>query len=214
PVSCVAMSSTNELRFEAGACLRLAVPLIIGQIGLVGLEVTDIVMVGHLNGLALAAVGLGASLAVPLMIFFMGVCMAVSPIVAFHVGARETGRIAPYMAQTLWLALLLGVGWWLLYQFVAPWLIGLVEAESAFEQLAVGYIRAMAWGAPGACVMFVLRFMFEGMGRARPVMLVGLAGLVINALANYVFIYGLFGVPAMGAVGAGWGTTVTFWLMA
>src|SRR5699024_10767129 len=103
------MNPNNELRFEVGACLRLALPLIIGQIGLVGLEVTDIVMAGHLHGLALAAVGLGASLAVPLMIFFMGVCMAVSPIVAFHVGARETEHIAPYMGQTLWLALLLGV---------------------------------------------------------------------------------------------------------
>lgn len=62
--------------------------------------------------------------------------------------------------------------------------------------------------------MFVVRFMFEGMGRARPVMLVGLAGLLINLLADYVFMYGPLGLPALGAVGAGWGTTVTFWLMA
>lgn len=62
--------------------------------------------------------------------------------------------------------------------------------------------------------MFVVRFMFEGMGRARPVMLIGLAGLFINMAANAVFMYGLFGLPALGAVGAGWGTTVTFWLMA
>src|SRR5699024_6293843 len=202
PAMCAAMPPANDLRFEIGACLRLALPLIIGQIGLVGLEVTDIVMAGHLHGVALAAVGLGASLAVPLMIFFMGVCMAVSPIVAFYVGARDNARIAPYLVQTLWLALLLGVCWWLLYQFVAPLLLALVAAQSTFETLAVGYIRAMSWGAPGACVMFVVRFMFEGMGRARPVMLVGLAGLLINALANYLFMYGVFGLPAMGAVGA------------
>lgn len=178
-----------------------------------GMEATDIVMVGHLSGIALAAVGLGVSLAMPIMIFFMGTCMAVSPIVAFHVGARETDRIAPYMAQTLWLALLLGVVWWIVYQS-APWIFGLLGVEANLQQLAGEYVQAMAWGAPGACLMFMLRFMFEGMGRARPVMLVGLFALLVNALANYVFIYGALGLPAMGAVGAGWGTAVTFWIMA
>lgn len=206
-------TAVSSFRAEAGACLRLAVPLILGQLGLVGMEAADVIMAGHLGGLELAAVGLGVSLAMPVMMFFMGTCMAVSPMVAFHVGAREQHRIAPYMAQTLWLALLLGVLWWVVYQ-AAPWVIGWLHVTPELGRLAVGYVRAMAWGAPGACVMFVLRFMFEGMGRTRPVMLVGLAGLVINVLANYVFMYGALGVPAMGAVGAGWSTALALWLMA
>lgn len=207
------MSPCERWRIEVGGCLRLAVPLIVGQVGLIGMEVADIAMAGHLGGLALAAVGLGVSLAMPVMIFFMGVCMAVSPIVAYHVGARETEKIAPYMAQTLWLAGLLGIAWWLLYQ-TAPWIIGWLNVEPDLQRLAVDYVKAMAWGAPGGCLMFVLRFMFEGMGRARPVMVVGLLGLVINVAANYVFMYGMFGIPAMGAVGAGYGTALTLWAMA
>src|SRR5699024_5006666 len=75
-------------------------------------------------------------------------------------------------------------------------------------------VKAMAWGAPGACLMFMLRFMFEGMGRTGPVMLIGLLGLLANIPANYVFMYGALGLPALGAVGAGYGTAVALWLMA
>ncbi|HLQ86369.1 MAG TPA: MATE family efflux transporter [Salinisphaeraceae bacterium] len=206
-------SGWQKWRREAGACLRLALPLILGQLGLVGMEAADVVMAGHLGGLALAAVGLGVSLAVPIMLLFMGICMAVSPMVAFHVGAREQHRIAPYVAQTLWLALALGVLWWLLYQ-AAPWLLGLLDIAPQLSHTAAGYVKAMAWGAPGACLMFMLRFMFEGMGRTGPVMLIGLLGLLANIPANYVFMYGALGLPALGAVGAGYGTAVALWLMA
>ncbi len=202
-----------RLRREAGACLRLAGPLILAQLAMVGMEVADVVMAGRLGALALSAVALGASLSMPVLLFFMGVCMAVSPMVAFHVGAGTRHRIAPYMAQSLWLALALGVLWWALYR-AAPWMIGVVNVEPELERLAVGYVQAMSWGAPGACLMFVLRFMFEGLGRTRPVMAVGFFGLAVNIAANYVLMYGALGLPALGAIGTGWATTLSLWLMA
>lgn len=206
-------TTAQRWRHEAGACLRLAVPLIVGQLSLIGMEVTDVVMAGHIGGHALAAVGLGVSLVMPMTMLFMGTCMAVSPMVAFFVGGGERERIAPYMVQTLWLALLLGGLWWLSY-LAAPWVFALLGVAPELQQLAAAYVYACAWGTVGASLMFVLRFMFEGMGLTRPVMLVGLVGLVTNAAANYVFMYGMLGMPAMGAVGAGWGTAVAFWSMA
>lgn len=207
------LAPARHWRHEAGACLRLAMPLIIGQLSLIGMEVTDVVMAGHLSGRALAAVGLGVSLIMPVTVLFMGVCMAVSPMVAFFVGGNERARIAPYMAQTLWLGLVLGMVWWLFY-LAAPMLFMLLDVPTDLRALASGYVRASAWGAIGACLMFILRFMFEGMGRTGPVMLVGIVGLLANALGNYVFMYGMSVVPALGAVGAGWGTALAFWAMA
>ncbi len=207
------LSLAGRWRREAGACLRLAGPLILAQLAMIGMEVADVIMAGRLGALALSAVALGVSLSMPVLLFFMGVCMAVSPMVAFHVGAGARQHIAPYVAQSLWLALALGVVWWALYR-AAPWMVGVVNVEPELERLAVGYLQAMAWGAPGACLMFVLRFMFEGMGRTRPVMVVGFFGLVVNIAANYVLMYGAFGLPELGAVGTGWATALTLWLMA
>lgn len=200
-------------RAEARACLGLAAPLILAQMAGVGMGVTDTIMAGRLGPLSLAAVGLGFSLWMPVFLFFMGVCMAVSPMVAHFAGAGARRRIAPYVAQSLWLALALGVVWWALYR-AAPWVVGLVNVDPALQRICVGYLQAMAWGAPGACLLFVLRFMFEGMSEARPVMFVGFFGLLVNAVMDYALMYGALGLPELGAVGTGWATASTLWLMA
>ena len=79
--------------------------------------------------------------------------------------------------------------------------------------LAEGYLSAMSWGVVGCYWYHCLRQMNEGLGRTIPIMLVMGTSLPINIGLNYVFMYGAFGFPSLGAVGAGLGSGITFWLM-
>ncbi|MGH8168485.1 MAG: MATE family efflux transporter, partial [Woeseiaceae bacterium] len=63
------------------------------------------------------------------------------------------------------------------------------------------------------CAFLALRFTTEGIGYTRPIMYTSLFALVCNVFLNYVFIYGRFGAPAMGAVGCGVASAITMWLM-
>ena len=80
--------------------------------------------------------------------------------------------------------------------------------------LGANYLKAIAWGLPAIAVFQVLRCMCEGLNHARPILLISLAGLLLNIPLNYVLIYGEFGFPKLGAVGCGYATAMSFWFMA
>ncbi len=198
---------------EAIACVALAGPLILAQIAFVGLSVTDTLMAGRLSAKDLAAVALGSALWMPTYLFFMGVCMAVSPIVAHLAGTTARERIGAYIRQVLCLAAALSIVWWWLLHY-ADMIVWWLDISPAIQDLSLAYLHALAWGTPGACMFFVFRFLNEGLGRPRPVLATALLALILNAGANYVLMYGAFGAPRLGAEGCGWATALTFWSIA
>ncbi len=202
-----------RLQREAITCAALAGPLILAQIAFVGLSVTDTLMAGRLSARDLAAVALGSALWMPTYLFFMGVCMAVSPIVAQLTGAKARERIGPYIRQALCLAAALSIVWWWLLRGTDLIVLRL-DVSPAIQDLSLAYLHALAWGTPGACMFFVFRFLSEGLGRPRPVLTIALLALILNAGANYVLMYGTFGAPRLGAEGCGWATALTLWSMA
>ena len=98
----------DALRQELAALWQLAWPLLIGQLATVGMAVADVAMSGHASAQDLAGVSLGASLWVIVVVTLMGVMMAVNPLVAHHVGAREFTLVPHLVRQGMWKAL--GVG--------------------------------------------------------------------------------------------------------
>ena len=98
------------------------------------------------------------------------------------------------------------------YMFVEPALT-LLEVDSEFRHTTVAYVHAIMLGAPAICVFLALRFTTEGIGHTRPIMYTSLFALACNVFLNYVFIYGHFGAPALGAVGCGVASAITMWLM-
>lgn len=204
-----------NFRTEAVACLRLAGPLILAQLSFVGMTLTDTILAGWLGGEALSAVAIGWNLWTPFFLFFLGICAAVSPIVAQQVGSRtEPALTGGYLRRALSLALLLSLLWWALLNLSAPAIVRLLGVTPETAALSLDYLRALSWGAPGACIFFVLRSANEGMGYSRPVMVCGLLGLVANALLVYALMFGAWGLPALGVAGAGYGTAMVMWLMA
>ena len=135
----------------------------------------------------------------------------VGAVVVGSLGLSE--RLAPVLGFVVTLGVVLGLAVLaVVYTFVEP-LLAFIGVDSGFRGIAVDYVRAIMFGMPAICVFLALRFTTEGIGFTKPMMYLSLFALVCNVFLNWVFIYGHFGAPAMGAVGCGVASAITMWLM-
>jgi MATE family multidrug resistance protein len=209
------MSFSPALRAEAAATLRLALPLIAAQLIFMGFGVVDTIMAGRLGEQALAAIGVGFNIWMPIFVMFMGVCMAVSPIIAQRVGAgRAPETIGDFLRQALLVAMALGVVWILLIVAIARPLVAQLGLSVEAAQLAVNYLYVESGSAIFFCLCFTQRFAIEGLGDTRPVLVTGLTGFTVKLLVNAALVFGYFGAPRLGVVGAAWGTVAASVVMA
>jgi len=206
---------TPAFRTEARENLELALPLIGAQIAAVGMGTVDTIFAGRLGPQALAAVAVGVNINVLFLVFFMGLLMACSPIVAQMVGAkRPTAEIGGFMRRARRFALVCGVLWALLLNLVAePVLSGLNLAPETTRQ-AIVFERWLSASGIGTSLWFCLRFSAEGVGQVKPIVRAGLTGLAANIVMDWLFVFGNFGVPKLGVLGFGLATTVSSALMA
>jgi multidrug resistance protein, MATE family len=191
---------------EVRALVRLAWPVVLGQLGFTLLGIVDVAMVGRLGELELAALAAGHLWTFGVLIPGMALMLGLDPIFTQAHGANEPRA----MGRTLWRAMLLVV------LCSVPIIVGHIYAEEGLRLLqqpeealdiAAGYSRALAWSVPGILVFQALRQYLLAMGRMMLPTLAVLAANVLNIGLNYALIEGRFGFPAMGAVGCGWATT-------
>ncbi|MSP67815.1 MAG: MATE family efflux transporter [Alphaproteobacteria bacterium] len=202
------------LRDHVRSTLALAWPVVLSRSGVLFLVVVDTAMTGHAGGDELAYLAIGVTPQFPLLLAGVGLLMGTMILTAQAAGAgslRECGAvwrlgIAHALAYGLVLATLL---WFAGQPFLR--LVG-----QAPELVAGGgaVVRAFALGLP-AILLFVATALFlEGIGRPRPAMLIMIGANVLNALLNWVMIYGNLGATALGAEGAMLATTIVRWLAA
>ncbi len=202
----------NPWREEVRRTLRLAAPLVLGQLTSVLMTFVDTVMSGRLSAEALASVAAGAAVWHTVMLFGLGVLLAVPPSVAALDGAGRRSEIGPVVRQALWIAAGLTLLTVAVVALARP-LLDVMEIETALHDTILGYLRALLWGAPAMYAFLALRFLAEGMGISRPVMYFGFLGLGVNVVANWSLIYGKLGMPALGAVGCGYATSIVWWVI-
>ena len=193
--------------------LRLAGPLIINNLAIAGMQFADTVMAGRLGAESLAAVAVGGSIWFMGFVLALGTLMAISPIAARHYGAGNPELIGRYTRQGIYLGI--GIGSVLIvmaYWTVEP-LLEIIGIDPGFRGLTAGYVLAIVPGAPAIFTFLALRFTTEGIGATKPIMYASIFSLVCNVFLNYVFMFGHFGAPAMGAVGCGVASAITMWLI-
>jgi len=197
--------------YEIRRTLLLAGPLIIGQLTSFGMNFVDTIMAGRLGRVDLGAIAIGSSVWAAGLLFVLGVLMSVSPAVSQLDGAGRRLQAGEMTRQALWIALAISV-LLALGARNAGWVMTALEVEPSVAALALGYLKAMSWGAPALTMMFVLRFFSEGAGYTRPTMYIGILGILFNVPLNYILMFGKLGFEPMGAVGCGWATALVFWL--
>lgn len=207
------LTSERNWRGETAALFRIAGPLIVNNLAIAGMQFADAVMAGRLGAASLAAVAVGGSIWFLGFTLFLGLMMAISPIAARYFGAGELAMIGRYTRQGLWLAAALGAILILFAQTLAEPALELLRIDSEFRGVTLDYVKAIMFGAPAICAFLAFRFTTEGIGHTRPIMYTSLFALVCNVFLNYVFMFGHFGAPALGAVGCGVASAVTMWLI-
>jgi multidrug resistance protein, MATE family len=209
----MARRNNRLLAHELRGLLLLAGPLIVNQLGQVGMHTADTIMVGPLGAASLAAVGLGSALHHFALLLTTGIVMGMTPLVSQAFGAADTARCRAILVQGSWLALILSIPV-MLYCVAGRELSLLLGQDAAVASLTGGYMRALALSIPPALLFVAVRQYLEGMGHATAPMVVTFMGLAINIAANRVLIYGVEGwVTGMGVVGSGWATTIVRWFM-
>lgn len=193
--------------------IKLAYPILIAQLIQNLMGFVDIVMAGRISATDMAAVAVANSIWLPLILTVYGVIMALAAIVSQLAGAKNYLAISEQTYQTAWIALTLGISLIGLYYLLAPLIFPLIELEGNLKPLLFDYLQYIVWGAPGYCLYLVLRNYSEGLSYTKPTMVISIIGLLVNIPANYIFIYGKFGAPALGGAGCGIATALVYWAM-
>ena len=194
--------------------LRLALPLVFGQLSAVGMNVIDALLAGHLDAHTLGAVAVGTSVWSLAIVAAIGVMLALPPSVSQLNGARRLDEIGPVFRQALWLALALGLLLFAGVRFGGPLIVARIGVDAALLADVTRFLHAIAFGAPALVLFFALRGLSEGFGRTRPTLYFSFLGLALLGPVGAVLMYGGLGIPALGALGSGIATACVLWVQA
>lgn len=198
---------------EARQLLALAIPVILAQVAQTAMGFVDTVMAGAVSATDMAAVAVGTSIWLPSILFGHGLLLSLTPVIAQLNGSGRRDRIGHQVRQGYWLAGMVSV-LIMLVLYNAGYLIGAMHnVDPLLAEKAIGYLHALLWGAPGYLFFQVARNQCEGLSKTKPGMVMGFLGLLVNIPVNYIFIYGHFGMPALGGVGCGVATASVYWVM-
>ena len=198
---------------EARQLLALAIPVILAQVAQTAMGFVDTIMAGAVSATDMAAVAVGTSIWLPAILFGHGLLLALTPVVAQLNGSGRRDRIARQVRQAYWLAALVAVLIMTVLWNAGYMIRAMHDIDRTLADKAVGYLRALLWGAPGYLFFQVARNQCEGLSKTKPGMVMGFIGLLVNIPVNYVFIYGHLGMPALGGVGCGVATATVYWVI-
>ncbi|TYK64265.1 MATE family efflux transporter [Colwellia echini] len=193
--------------------LKLTYPILIAQLIQNLMGFVDIVMAGRVSSIDLAAVAVANSIWLPITLTVYGLMMALAAIVSQLSGSSKYEEVVEKTYQTAWIGLVLGLSLVGLYYILMPIIAPHVTLEDKLAGLMFDYLGFIIWGAPGYCLYLVLRNYSEGLSYTKPTMIISVIGLLVNIPANYIFIYGKFGLPALGGAGCGIATALVYWSM-
>ncbi len=181
--------------------LALGIPLIGAQLAQQGINATDIVILGQLSALDLAATVLATQYFFTIFITGAGLAIAVMPMVAQAYGRGDEVAVRRAMRMGMWASIMFGVLVQPLFFWSGPILLSLGQEPEVVE-LAARYLHIVGFAIFPALVFYVLRSLVSATGRASVVLWVTVMMLVLNAALAYVLVLGHLGLPQLGIRGA------------
>jgi multidrug resistance protein, MATE family len=209
------MLRLQTLRAEMRPTLRLALPLVLAEIGWMTMGIVDTVMVGHLpdSANAIGAVSISSSIFNVVAFFGGGLLIGLDTLVAQAFGAGKREDCHRSLVNSIYLSLVMTPFLMAPVWFFGP-LLQALHIDPVVASLAVPYMKALAVGLFPLLLYFAVRRCIQAMDMVRPVAFALVTANLINLLFNWVLIYGKWGAPAMGVVGSGWSTALARLYMA
>jgi len=185
--------------------LRLAGPVVLAEIGWMSMGIVDTIMVGPLGPAAIGASGLSNSLFFAIAIFGMGVMLGLDALVATSYGAGRLDDCVRWLQHGIIVSLI-----------VAPTIMAIFYAalttsghwglHPTVRAMTQPYMAILGLGALPLLLYATFRRYLQGIHIVRPVMIALVTANVVNALGNWILIWGHLGVPALGIRGSAWAT--------
>lgn len=182
--------------------VQLSYPVIIGQAGLIMMGVVDNLLVGGLGASNLAAASIANSLFILIFILGIGICTAVTPLVAISVGARKeqdcgtifiNGHIVNFVVSFILM----------LVTYLASDFFSVLNQPVEVVKLATPYTKILSLSMIPVLIFQTNKQFIEGLSVMRPGMVISITANIINGMVGWILIYGKFGMPALGLIGAG-----------
>ncbi len=195
---------------EFRATMALAWPLILTNITMVLINATDVFLLARLGPDALAASALGSGIVIAMLLIGIGIVVAASPLMAAELGrkAHSVRDVRRTFRQSLWAATAICVPIWMILWQMGD-LLAWAGQPSRLAAEAGLFIRALMWQIWPALGVVAIRNFMAALELPRWTMIAGFAAVIVNALVNYGLIFGHFGLPKWGLVGAGVGSSIT-----
>ncbi len=192
--------------------LHLALPIVMSQIGQVMVALVDNMMVGHVGTTELAAAAFANSVFMIGMVFGMGVTYGLTPLVGAAFGKNDRNTIVVWLKNGSFSHLLASVALTCVMFSVYFFLPMMGQPQDVLELAKPYYLLLCASYFP-FMLFFSQKQFFEGIGNTKMAMHITLTSNVVNIVVNYLFIFGKFGMPELGLLGAGIGTLVSRMIM-
>ncbi|HBZ79739.1 MULTISPECIES: MATE family efflux transporter [Brevibacillus] len=205
------MNETYSLKEKWRQFLTVLLPILISQLALFSMTFADTIMSGHASPTDLAGVAIGASLWTPVQAGLTGILMAVMPMVAQMVGAGKRDQVPYTVMQALYLSVAIAIGVMIVGGLLLDPILNWMQLEPEVSTIARGFLHAIGLGIIPMFLYTVLRCFIDALGQTRVTMFITLLSLPINVLLNYAFIFGHFGLPRLGGIGAGYASAITYW---
>ncbi|WP_340607847.1 MATE family efflux transporter [Xenorhabdus bharatensis] len=185
----------------------LSTPIIVTQLTRIAMSAVDVIVSGHYSTNALAAVSLGSSIWFPIFVLGFGVILMLSADVAKLRANNDIEGIKECVNNYISAALILSLPI-IVFLLLAVQLLSLIGIDEDVVHITKGYIIAMAFGVPGVMIFNVFRSLLQALENTKVAMYISIFALIVNIPLNYIFVFGKFGVPEMGGVGAGITTAI------
>lgn len=201
----------SRLREDIPALLKLAMPLLVGQLAVITFGVLDTAMTARYSADDLAALAMASAIFISVYVGLTGVISALAPIAGQLFGAKRYTEIGEEVRQAVWLAVLLTVlGSLILWN--ADLILDISQVSSEIHAKATLYLHILVIGLPASMAMRVLMALHNAVSRPTVITVVQLIGLAAKFPLNYLFIYGGLGIEGMGGPGCAVATVIINWL--
>jgi multidrug resistance protein, MATE family len=207
------MPEVQSLSTHVRENLKLAVPVMLSNLGHILMAVSDNVMVGHIDTVSLAAAGLATVIFNVLLLFGIGVSYAITSLVAEAAGEKNEMRIIDTLRHGLVINIITAVVLALVIVAGKNVLFHINQPEEVVSR-SIPYLNIITFSLIPVMIFQSFKQFAEGLGNTRVALFVVMTANVINIGLNYVLIYGHLGFPAYGLEGAGWATLLSRMFMA
>lgn len=201
PIRSADPSTAATLRQEMRALVRLALPVVLAELGWMTMAAVDTAMVGRLDAVAIGAVGMGSILYHTIVLFGIGLLLSMDPLVARAFGAGDMEDCHHTLHQGIFLAFAFTVPLMAL-TYALPSLLFRWDVNPVTAAACGPFIRALSWGTLPLLLYACLRRYLQAMKLVRPVMIALVSANLVNWLGNWVLIYGHMGFRAYGIEGS------------